>query len=74
MIQILPNQLNGWLRPICLLLGHVQIVNEHNTLLTDGRSVVTLSPFFHLAVDSVLGLVSAGLGRKDKTDVLIGVG
>ena len=62
MIQILPNQLNRWLSAIRLLLGHVQIINEHNTLLTNGWPVVALSSFLHLAVDSVLGLVGAGLG------------
>ncbi len=73
MIQILPDDLNRWLCAIRFLLRHVEIINENNAFLSNRRSIVPLSPLFHLAVHSVLRLIGACLCRKHQTDVLISV-
>jgi hypothetical protein len=61
MIKILPNEFNWGLCTISLLFGHVQIINKHNAFFTDRWPIVTLSPFLHLAVYRVLGLIGACL-------------
>ncbi len=61
-IKILTNKLNWRLGTISLLFRHVQVIDEHDTFLTDWWTVVTLSSFFHFTVDGVLGLVGSSLG------------
>ena len=73
MVHVLPDQLDGRLCPEGFLLRHVEVVDEDDALLADGGTVVALATFLHLAVDGVLGLVGAGLGREGEGYVLIGV-
>lgn len=71
MIEILPEEFNGWLCPILLLLGHIEIIHKDNKLLANGRSIDSLPPLIQLAIDGILGLVTACLGTKHHGDILV---
>lgn len=72
-VQVLSDELQGWLGPKGLFLGHVEVVDEDDALLANGRTIVSLPPLLHLGVDRVLSLVGPRLGRKSQRNVLVGV-
>ncbi len=57
MVHPLTEELNWWLCAILFLLGHVEIINEENELLADGRAVNTFSSLFKLCIHSILSLI-----------------
>mmetsp|Transcript_24992 Transcript_24992/g.71841 ORF Transcript_24992/g.71841 Transcript_24992/m.71841 type:complete len:543 (-) Transcript_24992:316-1944(-) len=67
-IMPLPDELDGRLRPIVLLQGHVQVVDEQQAALAERRPIGALSPFVHLAIDDVLRLVGACLCAERNGD------
>ena len=61
-VHELSNKLERWLGTICLLFGHVQIIDKYNAFFTNRRTIVTFSSFLHLTVYSILGLIGTCLG------------
>lgn len=73
MIQVLTDELDRWLSAEGFFLRHVQVVHKDDALLSDRRSIIALSAFFHFGVYGVLRLIGACLSRECEADVLEGV-
>ena len=54
MVHVLPQQLNGRLRPVGLELRHVEVVDEDDGLLPGRRPEDTLATTVQLGVNEVL--------------------
>mmetsp|Transcript_20678 Transcript_20678/g.31621 ORF Transcript_20678/g.31621 Transcript_20678/m.31621 type:complete len:466 (-) Transcript_20678:2095-3492(-) len=63
-VHPLSEQLDRRLGSELLLLRHVEVINEDNSLLAVLRTVDTLSLLLHLAIDDAFCLVGRGLGRE----------
>jgi len=57
MIQELSEELEWRLSTIFLLLGHIEIINEDDELLANGRAIDAFSPLLKLFIEVVLGLI-----------------
>ena len=68
MVHPLTDELNRWLSEVLFSLGHVQIINEDDEFLASGRSEDTLSTFLELLIETILRLISRGLGRESDGD------
>jgi hypothetical protein len=64
LIDPLTEDLNRRLSTILFDLGHVQVINENNTLHTNSGSKVILSQFGQFTIDNVLNLIASGLSRE----------
>ena len=63
-IKPLSEQLNWRLSPVLLLLGHIKIINEQNTLLADRGTEQSFPPLVQFGENYVLCLIGRSLGRK----------
>ena len=57
MIQELSEELEWRLSTIFLLLWHIEIINEDDELLANGRTIDAFSPLLKLFIEVVLGLI-----------------
>lgn len=69
-IHVLSKDFDGRLGSIFFLLGHIEIIHEDDTLLSDRGAIEPFSSLFHLTVNGVLGLISGGLCGEGEGDVL----
>ena len=68
LVQILPHQLNGRLRPVFLLCGHVEVIHKQDAVPLRFRSVLSLANLVQFAIDDVLGLHGGGLRGEAQLD------
>jgi len=57
MIQELSEELEWRLSTILLLLGHIEIINEDDELLSNWRTIDAFSPLLKFFIEVVLGLI-----------------
>jgi len=70
-ITELSQKLKRWLGSVCLLLWHVEIINENNKLLTNWWTEHTLSSFVQLLIKRILSLVGRCLCREGHGNGLV---
>jgi hypothetical protein len=56
-IEKLPEEFNGWLCPVFLLFGHVEVIDKDDVLLAKGCPENASPDFLKFEVDGILGLV-----------------
>mmetsp|Transcript_49833 Transcript_49833/g.161174 ORF Transcript_49833/g.161174 Transcript_49833/m.161174 type:complete len:386 (+) Transcript_49833:5689-6846(+) len=67
-VHPLPQQLDGRLRAVDLLRGHVQVVDENQAALAQWGAEGALPALVELAVDDVLSLLGCRLGAERECD------
>mmetsp|Transcript_49835 Transcript_49835/g.161211 ORF Transcript_49835/g.161211 Transcript_49835/m.161211 type:complete len:452 (+) Transcript_49835:6151-7506(+) len=70
-IDHLPENLDGGLRSVCLLVGHVQVVNHEDAEFARGRSIDAFLAPVQLGVHKILCLRAFGLGGEPHDDLLV---
>lgn len=63
-VEVLPQQLDGGLRAVHLLLRHVHVVHEDDALLAGRRAVQAAAPLVELGQHQLLRLVGRRLHRE----------
>ena len=70
-VQVLAEELDGGLRAVLLEQGHVDVINEHDKLLANGRAPhlrARALAGLELREDQILRLVGARAGRESEED------
>lgn len=60
-IHPLAKEFNRGLGSVLLFLGHVEVINENDGLLSKLWSIHSFTPSIHVSIDDILGLVGRGL-------------